>query len=470
MDRAELIRAVAIRMQLPEAQVADILDTWLAAIMQSVAQGETVFIPHLGAFSLRKNRKKTNQKANEAPRKQRIRIVFTPASRQAREPLVTHWLVSQQTMLLKRPGDSLQNFYVQQSPETVSEKMLTLLSGTTAGETEPPEVPYHTVRVFYATDRQQCADSQFQYNYEKIRAPEGVLNYGQCVVSIPDCHRLGRLESPFKIIGFKVKSDPNKHVMLHEVIPEAEQAFFNQLSSLIQATPHKDAFVFVHGFTVSFEDAARITGQIAYDLRLDCAPIFYSWPTQGGVAKYFADSGTIEWSTDHLKNFLMAIGQRSGAEKIYVIAHSMGNRAVCNAVSRLSEMASPLGQCALEQLILTAPDVDAGLFRQIAATLRKISQRVTLYASANDKALQVSRKANDFERAGGKPLVILPQVLDTVDASNVDTDFFGHSYATTNRTVMRDVYDLIHDNLPPAQRHELMAMHNAEGEYFTFCP
>jgi esterase/lipase superfamily enzyme len=51
----------------------------------------------------------------------------------------------------------------------------------------------------------------------------------------------------------------------------------------------KSAFIFVHGYNVTFEDAARRTAQMSYDLSFDGAPVFYSWPSQGSLGDYLKD-------------------------------------------------------------------------------------------------------------------------------------------------------------------------------------
>jgi len=44
--------------------------------------------------------------------------------------------------------------------------------------------------------------------------------------------------------------------------------------------------LFVHGYNVSFEDAARRTGQLAYDLGFEGPTVFFSWPSRGSVTAY----------------------------------------------------------------------------------------------------------------------------------------------------------------------------------------
>jgi esterase/lipase superfamily enzyme len=44
-------------------------------------------------------------------------------------------------------------------------------------------------------------------------------------------------------------------------------------------------FYNVHGYNVSFDDAALRTAQLAYDLTFDCPAAFFSWPSKGTEAE-----------------------------------------------------------------------------------------------------------------------------------------------------------------------------------------
>jgi esterase/lipase superfamily enzyme len=117
---------------------------------------------------------------------------------------------------------------------------------------------------------------------------------------------------------------------------EIEALLAEELAGSVNQSSSKDAFVFVHGYNVSFEDAARRTGQMAFDLNFIGAPIFYSWPSNGTVAAYLQDETNVAWSAPHFRTFLALLSERSGAERIHVIAHSMGNRLVCDAIKTFS--------------------------------------------------------------------------------------------------------------------------------------
>jgi esterase/lipase superfamily enzyme len=211
--------------------------------------------------------------------------------------------------------------------------------------------------------------------------------------------------------------------------------------------------VFIHGYNVSFEDGARRTAQMAYDLGFDGAPILYSWPSQGDPQAYPADEDSVQWTVEHLLAFLKDVAEKTGAQRVQLIAHSMGNRALANALDRLAAAHSPVK---FREVVLAAPDIDADIFRQLASAICSQSQRVTLYASSADLALVASQRFHKYSRVGesGKNLVVL-QGIDTIDATKVDTGLLGHSYYADNRSILADLFNLIRYDLPPPQRFGL---------------
>jgi esterase/lipase superfamily enzyme len=146
------------------------------------------------------------------------------------------------------------------------------------------------VRVFFATDRSFTGSSK---PGEMFAGGRAALNYGICEVSIPRDHRMGELESR-SIWRLEFQPDPAKHVVLRRVALQSKDSFFSQVAARVRASPKGNAFIFVHGYNVTFEDAARRTGQISYDLGFEGAPVFYSWPSQGNTAAYTVDEQNVE--------------------------------------------------------------------------------------------------------------------------------------------------------------------------------
>jgi esterase/lipase superfamily enzyme len=145
----------------------------------------------------------------------------------------------------------------------------------------------------------------------------------------------------------------------------------------------------------------------------------------------------------------------------------MGNRALV----KILDSSVSTGQSLYQQVVLTAPDIDAGEFLQLASRIRSTAERITLYASSNDNAISLSKKMHTYPRAGesGDDIVVVTG-LDTVDASSVDTSLTGHSYYAEKRTVLSDLFYLLKDGSPPSERHGLDRKSCSKGEYWAFRP
>jgi esterase/lipase superfamily enzyme len=302
----------------------------------------------------------------------------------------------------------------------------------------------------------------------EIYGPErGELTLGTCRVSIPAIHKPGEMERP-SILRLEINEEVRKHIVLRSALPLTDDAFYEKLEDRVSRSSSRDAFVFVHGFDNTFDEAARRTAQIAADLKFEGAPICYSWPSQGNLLKYTVDENNVEWTIPHLRQFLTELAERSGAEAIHLVAHSMGNRALTGALRSLSRdlQGSPL----FNQVVLTAPDIDADVFRRdIAPAILGTARRVTLYASATDDALLLSKKVHGFPRAGdtGRDLVVVPG-MDTIDVTGIDTSLLGHAYYAANETVLTDLVQLLKQNLPPDRRELLLPSELNGQRYWIF--
>lgn len=325
------------------------------------------------------------------------------------------------------------------------------------------EPPYAVVKVYYATDRQDTGNELLS---ERFLSGRGEVSYGSCNVSIPRDHRLGEVERP-SVLRFQFRENPEKHVALLTIEQYDEDEFFERVSAKAGAQDSADAVVFVHGYNVTFEAAARRTAQMSYDIGFTGAPIFYSWPSKGGLSGYGADETMIEWATPNIKQFLKDVALRTEAKKIHLIAHSMGNRGLTAALTQLVDEGETEVLSKFREIILTAPDIDADIFKRDILPKITPGRRVTLYASAKDRALIASKKVHAFPRAGdaGESLIIVDG-LDTVDATEVTTGFLGHSYFAENESVMADIFYLLHKRLPANRRVSLQQVTDDRGTHF----
>jgi esterase/lipase superfamily enzyme len=108
--------------------------------------------------------------------------------------------------------------------------------------------------------------------------------------------------------------------------------------------------------------------------------------------------------------------------------------------------------------------------RVIAPRICQIARRLTLYASARDKALQLARHFDTHRRAGdvGEQIVICPGI-DTIDVSQLETDFTGHSYYGDHKSVLSDIYYTMFGH-EPGKRFGLKPRKAKAGTYYEFAP
>lgn len=289
------------------------------------------------------------------------------------------------------------------------------------------------------------------------------VEMGVCEVTIPESHRTGELESPL-LLHMELTQDPNKHIILKSVHRLDPDSFFQDMHQEL-ASKGGNLLVFVHGYNVSFEDAARRTAQMAFDLKFPGAPVFYSWPSQANWYGYRHDTENIKNSVDQIKSFLIDVAAKSNATSINLVAHSMGNVGLTSALLKMNDNTK------FNQIVLAAPDIDAEVFKhEIAPKIVPKGKRVTLYTSKTDLALIASKYFNRGARAGdsGSELVLVPGV-QTIDATAVDSSLLGHSYYGSNVNVLYDLGQLL-SGKPIEARDYLRANSDATKPYWYFSP
>jgi esterase/lipase superfamily enzyme len=327
---------------------------------------------------------------------------------------------------------------------------------------------YAEVEVFYATDRERGPPTERGLEFTAERKSSEGLYFGKCRVSIPRDHRIGKLETA-SILTFRRR--PNQYVELLRIEPMDQRAYWTDLAATVGSAERQQILVFVHGFLNTFEDAVRRTAQLAYDLQFGGAVVAYSWPSDRVLIparRYFADETNVEWTTAHFSTFLDGLTRQFPNATIHVVAHSMGSRAVAKAIDIMARSAS---SARIQGIILAAPDIDAGVFAQLAAAMTKTARRVTLYANSHDGALAASEEIHKYRRAGqsGQNIVIV-RGIDTIDASAVDTSLLGHSYHAEVRSVLADMYNLIRLGLEPAKRFGMIGIDTHRGRYWEMKP
>lgn len=338
----------------------------------------------------------------------------------------------------------------------------------------PTGSPCTDVPVFFGTDREQ---TQLPHRIDFGSGRAQRLQLGLAVVTVPRSNRkVGQVTTPgsfyraMQHIGLMPpQGDKTRHFTIVPsgvIVFQSEDQFLSAVRDHIERAGEfkNHAFVFVHGYNTTFEYALYRVAQIAYDLagqdgKPFGTPFLYSWPSAGVTKDYIYDAESAQFAVGHLREFLKVVTEKTGAEHVHLIAHSMGTRPLLTVLDEMAKSATT--PKTINQVILAAADYDAKQFLDIAQRITGIAKAVTLYASANDLALKASREAHrGLVRAGdvpdGGPVIVAG--VDTIDVSAISTEVLatGHSEYAEKRELLNDIALLLQAGTRPPHKRAPM--------------
>jgi len=354
-------------------------------------------------------------------------------------------------------------------PETAAHEGSRAVEAPAGAVTSKPGVPMEEAPedrvygVWFGTNRTPVIENDKVVDFGPQLADE--ISYGHCEVFVPLAHRLGETGSLWYARLFR----GDDRLRVRQVDALAEGQFWRRITEQLAAAGvgSRHAVVFIHGYNVDFQEAAIRAAQLGCDLKITGPMAFFSWASRGTTVRYTTDEATIEESEHDIEDFLVDFATKLKPDAVHVIAHSMGNRAVLRMVDRVVGRAAAGSPVRFGQLILAAPDVTPGLFRQIAERYRRVAERTTIYVSSRDKALALSNIVHGRRRVGDSAAgVFVVDGIDTVVASEIDAGFLGH-FAPSAREVLSDLHDLLHRGTPAAQRFGMRVVEAGFSRYYV---
>lgn len=209
------------------------------------------------------------------------------------------------------------------------------------------------------------------------------------------------------------------------------------------AVPDGRVAVYIHGYNVDFEQACRDAALLQERAGLEDRLLLFSWPANGNVMSYLRDAGDLEWSISPLRDLLVTLADRFGSQNVDLIGHSMGARGVVDAVSAFGEVRGR--DSMLGRLILIAPDLDGDIFVRDFAKFGELASAVTVYVSAQDRALRTSRNVSSEPRVGEGEVDL--SELDGIDVVEVSQRRWklrsGHMYHLQDEDVAEDLREVL---------------------------
>lgn len=312
-------------------------------------------------------------------------------------------------------------------------------------EQEKPRSGAGTHRVFFATDRAVSKQGE-PVQLLNLPSPEGAVTLGVCNASVdllPGAAEPGQHLRP--------TPEADRYYAVQSINTLSAGSFWAETDSALGAAGSQDALLYIHGYHSSFNDACRRAAQIAADLKFQGPVFLWSWPSRDELSGYFSDEKMAAWSSGHFTGFLRKVLSQRGLNHLHIVAHSMGNRVLEQAL--ISVKLTTAEQAHLGQIVFAAPDLSRAAFDAECNPGNIAALRITLYASRHDQALRAAKIAHTFPRLGdANPDIDIRPGMDSIDASAVDTSLLGHSYIGNSRSVLADVAALISSNTVPDKR------------------
>ncbi len=339
------------------------------------------------------------------------------------------------------------------------------------------EEKFKTVEVLYGTDRTMVQGAK-RVSFGDGRARK--LNLGNALVTVPKQeHKIGEIERPYQFkflfIKYTAKEDPERHFTINKIGALSREDFINRAKDKLGKSTHfKDqAFVFIHGYNVSFDDALYRTAQMAYDLGFDGVPYMYSWPSVGGLTNYEYDQNSSQQSRPYLKEFLDIVTKETGAKDVHIIAHSMGNVPTMEVLRDLRLRPEAERVSNINEVILAAPDIDRDVFINLAKEIKGLSKGITLYVSSADLAMKASRAYSGTIRAGDVPTEgpIVIDGIDTIDVTKLSTSMFyslNHALYADSSKILIDITKIMLNQIrpPDSRSQQITRVDSTEGSVF----
>ena len=246
----------------------------------------------------------------------------------------------------------------------------------------PPGAVDHTLLV--ATTRERDARPGTLFNGDRASA----IDYADLTVSVPPNHKQNEIEWATTPPG-----DPNVNfVVRDEKYLDGDKAFVQALNAQLALRPagSRNVFLFVHGFNTMFAEAVYRGAQLAHDSKVRGVPVLFTWASRGQATAYVYDLNSATAARDALEHTLRLL-LRSNAEKVNVLAHSMGNWVTVEAFRqiRLSGDLPPANK--IGTILLAAADIDIDVFKSQLRRFGKPQKPFYVVLSQDDRALFLSR-------------------------------------------------------------------------------
>lgn len=292
-----------------------------------------------------------------------------------------------------------------------------------------PAKPAFVVPVYIATSR--ARENNLYQPFGTRRSSH--LNFAEVSVGIPAAHEKGKVETNGN------KPDPAKHFAAVSVdMFSGREQFIKSLNDALaeQKGERKEILVFIHGYNNNFADSTFRAAQITHDYQLNTVTVHYSWPSGGAIGLYVYDRDSADVARDGLAELLQIVSE-TNARQINVVAHSMGNYVLMEALRTLALTHNRKPIDCISNLLMAAPDIDVDVFQRQLKDIGQLPKSTAVQVSSKDRALSISsRITGGHPRVGDGSDIALLRGEGIVVFDMSDVDGGSHGVFASSPTLM----------------------------------
>lgn len=284
------------------------------------------------------------------------------------------------------------------------------------------------VPIYVGTSRREV-NGEFGY------ARSDFASFMRYEILMPRAHQAGEVTWPKSV----KRADPAKDFLtLSDQQFATADDFRKDLAKNLGLRGSRDVTVYVHGFNNTLAESIYRVAQMHHDLKVPGVAVHYAWPSRGSALGYVYDRDSALFGRDGLEELLREVAG-AGAERIIIVAHSMGGALTMETLRQSSIRGDRKVLDRLAGVILISPDLDVDLFRAQAHAMGKLPQPFLIFGSTRDTILNISsRIAGAPDRLGN--LTDLEPIAD-LDVTYYDTAAYnqgaGHNNLGTSPALLQ---------------------------------
>lgn len=234
-------------------------------------------------------------------------------------------------------------------------------------------------RVFVGTTRRQEQDGSFGSGRSET------VQFARFDISVPPDRNLGEINWPPRQGQINPKT---QFLTVGELVYHADANFRADLKRQLEASGG-EAVIFVHGFNNNFAEGLYRVAQFSHDLDLPGAVVHYAWSSAAEPLGYAFDRDSALFARDGLESLLREVAA-AGAERILLVAHSMGAGLAMEALRQTAIRGDRHTLDLIGGVILISPDIDVDVFRRQAHEMGGLPQPFVIFGSDRDRYLRLS--------------------------------------------------------------------------------